>query len=65
MVYESRRVKQSGLNVGGFKEGMISQDLFVRSAGGKQFEQIHHTEAHAPDAGASAALVRVEGNAIE
>jgi hypothetical protein len=64
VVRQSCGVEECGLNVGGFKEGVVGEDFFVGCAGGEQFQEVHHAETCSADARPAAALVRVDGNAL-
>jgi hypothetical protein len=48
-----------------FQAGVIGEDLGFVQTGGQQFEHILDTDAHAPNAGASAALVGMEGDPFQ
>jgi hypothetical protein len=65
VIRESGCVKQRRGDVGGLKERVVGKYFLVRSAGGKQFQQINNAETRSPDAGSAATLVRVNCNAIK
>jgi len=58
-------VKQRGADVLRFKKGVVAQDFLVRGTRGEQLEQIHHAEAGATDARASATFAGFEGDSCE
>jgi hypothetical protein len=59
------RVCESGLDVVRFEIGEVAQEVFVRGATRKASENVSHSNAHASDTRASAALVRFDGDALE
>jgi hypothetical protein len=59
------RVRKSGFDIVRFEVGEVAQDVFVRGATGKASEDVSHSNTHAPDARASAALVRFDGDPLE
>ena len=59
-----RSVLETSPDVLGLKIGIVFEDFFFGNPGGKEIQHVHHTDAHPPDAGASAALPRVERDSI-
>jgi hypothetical protein len=53
-----------GIDVFGFKVGHFIKDLLRRESSQEQIQNISDADAHAANAGASATLVRVEGDAF-
>ncbi len=53
---------QAGLNVLGFEVREVGQDLLRGDTVGKHFEDVGYPDAQPPDAGSSAALLRIRGD---
>ena len=58
-------VLEAGVNVRRFEVGEVLQNFRLRHAGGEHVEHILDPDAHPADAGASAALGGVDGDAVE
>lgn len=65
MVKIARGVCNAGANVLGLEIGKVLEDFILRRAGGKHIENVLHTDAHPADTGASAALIRIDGDAFQ
>jgi len=52
------------LQVGGFEVRHFVQDLLGRESGSKQIEYIADADAHASNAGATPALLRIDGDSF-
>jgi len=65
MIEQSCRVKQGGVDVGRFEEGIVGEDFLVRCARRQQFQEINHAETHPADARAAAALIGIDRDAIK
>ena len=59
-----RRVFNAGLDVLGLEIGIVGQDFRFRNPRRQEIEHILDADAHAPDAGAAAALLGIEGDSI-
>jgi hypothetical protein len=64
MIGSGSGVDQTGPDVLGFKVGIIRKYLSLANAGRQQFEHILYPDAHAPDTGPPATLIRVEGDPV-
>jgi hypothetical protein len=58
-------VFNGGKDVVALQEGVVFEDFFERSAGAEELEHVGNANALAPDAGASAALAFLDGDALE
>lgn len=58
-------VVEAGLDIGGLQIGEVLKDFGLRDASGEEIEHVLHANAHAADAGAAAALMRIEGDAVD
>ena len=47
------------------QEWVVGKDFLKRSTGAEQLQNVNHANALAPNARASAALVRLDGNPLE
>jgi hypothetical protein len=57
-------VFQARLDVVGLKVGIVRQDFRIGHAGRDQIEHVFDADTHSPNAGPSATLVGIEGNAL-
>jgi len=55
---------ERGAHVFWLEIGQLVEDLFSGQAGGEQVEDVGHADAHASDAGASAALLWIDGDPV-
>jgi hypothetical protein len=60
MIETTPRVPEAGNNVIELQIGELFDNLLGRQAGGKEIEDIDHSDAEAPNAGASATLLRID-----
>ena len=58
-------VVKAGVNVSGLQIGEVLKDFSLRNASGKEIEHVFDANAHPADAGTSAALTRIEGDAVD
>lgn len=58
-------VLQTRLDVTGFEIGKVGEDFRFGHVGGEEIEHVFHTDAHPADAGPSAALRRIVGDAVK
>jgi hypothetical protein len=65
MIRLSRRIFQRRGYVAGFQKRIIIQDFFPRRAGSEEIKNILHAKTEGANAGASAALVGVDGDAMK
>lgn len=64
MIEPLARKAQTGLNIFRLKIGKLFDDLLRGKAVGEQVKYIDHPNAHASDAGAPTALLRIDCNAV-
>ena len=64
MVHFLRRILQAGADVIGVEVRVILEDFAFRYACGKQVEHIFDTNAHAPDARTTTALIGIKRDAF-
>lgn len=64
MVELAAGVLEAGLNVFGLKVRQLLQNLFGGQSVSQQVQHVNDTDAHAPDARAAAALLRINRNSI-
>lgn len=64
MIQAATGEAETGGDIGGLKVRQLRDDLLRREPGCEEIEDIHHADAHPADAGASTALLRIDGNAI-
>lgn len=65
MIVLSRRVLQRSGDVFAFEVRIILKNFFTRRTRGKQSKHVHHPNAHAANARATATLLRVVCDAVE
>ena len=58
-------ILEAGVNIRWFQIGEVSQNFLLRHTGGEHIEYILDTDTHPANAGASAALGRIDGDAIK
>jgi hypothetical protein len=51
-------------DIGRLEIWQLGDDLLRRQAGGEEFEDVDDADAHPANAGASSALLRIDGDAI-
>jgi len=56
---------ESGEDVFGFEIGVVLEDLVFGDAGRQEFENVFNSDPHAANAGAAAALIGIDRNAVE
>ena len=61
----ARSVSDAGADVFRLEVGKIGEDFILRCAACEHVEHVLDPDAHPPDARASTALVRIDGNALE
>jgi len=64
MVQSSTGVAEASLDVLSFKVWEFLKHLLLSEAGGKQVEDIDNPNPHPPNAGATAALLRIHGDSF-
>ena len=64
MIALARRVFKRGGNVACFEQRIICKNFLASCPGGKQFKRVPDPDAYATQAGASAALARINGYAV-
>lgn len=65
MIRLGRRVLEGGPDVLRFKVRIVCEDLLFQHSGCQQIEHIRDPDAHAANAGASAALIGIKCDAIQ
>jgi len=65
MIKITRSVCEAGSNIGGFKVRVVLENLLFRHAIGQHIEHVFYPDAHAPNAGASAALIWIDSNPLK
>ena len=65
MIHTKAGVGEGGLEVVRFKVGHFVENLSGIQSGSEQIEHIHDADSHAADAGFAAALLRIDGDAVE
>ena len=61
----TRSVLKHGGNVVGFKIRIVRDDFFATGTRSKQIQHVTHTHAHATNAWATTALLRVKRDAVQ
>jgi len=65
MIGQAGSVEQPGLDILRLQKWIVSQNLFAGRAGGEQLQQVDHPEAGVADARSSAALLRIDSDAVK
>ena len=65
MIALARSVLKHGGDVVGFKIRIVRDDFVATGTGSKQIQHVTHADAHATNARATTALLRVERDAVQ
>ncbi len=65
MIREAGGIENGRCNVFLFKKLVVRQDFFLGRTGRQEFQKIGHTDAVAPDTGATSTFARFNGDPIQ